>query len=437
MKRKVADFIERHRLLRKDELHIVALSGGADSVALLSVLQQLGFRIEAAHCNFHLRGDESDRDEEFVRELCKQREITFHVIHFDTRLYADLHQVSIEMAARELRYSYFEQLRQDIDAADICVAHHRDDAVETLMMNLLRGTGIHGLTGIRRRNGHIVRPLLCVSRLEIEEFLHSIGQSYVTDSSNLIDDVVRNKLRLNILPLLQQVNPKASENIYKTALRLTEAERVFNIAMESAQKRVSTKSDNGWTIDIAALRQEPSPEYLLFEILSPMGFSPDTIEQISSHLDSQTGRSYLSPTHELLFDRGQMLIQEHQSPLPTLRIPETGTYIYGEHKLHISQSTNIEISREATIATLDAATVAFPLTLRPVSEADRFVPFGMTGSRLVSDFLTDRKMNLFDRRRQLVLTDATGAIVWLVALRTDNRFRVSSSTTSILRITLE
>lgn len=437
MKRKVADFIERHRLLRKDELHIVALSGGADSVALLSVLQQLGFRIEAAHCNFHLRGDESDRDEEFVRELCKQREIPFHVIHFDTRLYADLHQVSIEMAARELRYRYFEQLRQDIDAADICVAHHRDDAVETLMMNLLRGTGIHGLTGIRRRNGHIVRPLLCVSRLEIEEFLHSIGQSSVTDSSNLIDDVVRNKLRLNILPLLQQVNPKASENIYKTALRLTEAERVFNIAMESAQKRVSTKSDNGWTIDIAALRQEPSPEYLLFEILSPMGFSPDTIEQISSHLDSQTGRSYLSPTHELLFDRGQMLIQEHQSPLPTLRIPETGIYIYGEHKLRISQSTNIEISREATIATLDAATVAFPLTLRPVSEADRFVPFGMTGSRLVSDFLTDRKMNLFDRRRQLVLTDATGAIVWLVALRTDNRFRVSSSTTSILRITLE
>lgn len=437
MKRKVADFIERHRLLRKDELHIVALSGGADSVALLSVLQQLGFRIEAAHCNFHLRGDESDRDEEFVRELCKQREIPFHVIHFDTRLYADLHQVSIEMAARELRYRYFEQLRQDIDAADICVAHHRDDAVETLMMNLLRGTGIHGLTGIRRRNGHIVRPLLCVSRLEIEEFLHTIGQPYVTDSSNLIDDVVRNKLRLNILPLLQQINPKASENIYKTALRLTEAERVFNIAMESAQKRVSTKSDNGWTIDIAALRQEPSPEYLLFEILSPMGFSPDTIEQISSHLDSQTGRSYLSPTHELLFDRGQMLIQEHQSSLPTLRIPETGIYIYGEHKLRISQSTNIEISREATIATLDAATVAFPLTLRPVSEADRFVPFGMTGSRLVSDFLTDRKMNLFDRRRQLVLTDATGAIVWLVALRTDNRFRVSSSTTSILRITLE
>ena len=169
MLNKVADFIGKHQLLSHDGLHLVALSGGADSVALLLILRRLGYRIEAAHCDFHLRGEESDRDEDFVKSLCKKLEIPLHVIHFDTEEYASIHQVSIEMAARDLRYGYFRQLCQDLGAASVCVAHHRDDAVETLLMNLLRGSGIHGLTGIRPKNGLIVRPLLCVSREEIEE----------------------------------------------------------------------------------------------------------------------------------------------------------------------------------------------------------------------------------------------------------------------------
>ena len=164
MIQKVSEFIAKHQLLSHDDLHLVALSGGADSVALLLILQQLGYRIEAAHCNFRLRGEESDRDEEFVKSLCRKRNIQLHIIHFDTNEYAALHQVSIEMAARDLRYGYFRQLCQDIGATSVCVAHHRDDAVETSLMNLLRGSGIHGLTGIRPKNGHVVRPLLCVSR---------------------------------------------------------------------------------------------------------------------------------------------------------------------------------------------------------------------------------------------------------------------------------
>ena len=175
MNRKIEKFIAEQGLLLKDGLYIVALSGGADSVALPRCLLALGYRIEAAHCNFHLRGEESDRDEQFVIQLCQQLEVPLHLAHFDTRSYAQLHKVSIEMGARELRYHYFEQLRQDIGATDICVAHHQDDSVETLLINLIRGTGIHGLTGIRPRQGHIVRPLLCVSRMEIEEGLKKIG----------------------------------------------------------------------------------------------------------------------------------------------------------------------------------------------------------------------------------------------------------------------
>lgn len=434
----VADFIRRHQLLSIDKLQLVAVSGGADSVALLLVLQQLGYRVEAVHCNFHLRGDESDRDEQFVRQLCESKGVKHHLIHFDTKTYAELHQVSIEMAARELRYRFFEQLRKDIGAETVCVAHHRDDAVETLLMNLLRGTGIHGLTGIRPRNGHVVRPLLGVSRQDIEEFLGSIGQSYVTDSSNLVNDVVRNKVRLDVLPLLQTINPRAADNISKTAQRLSETERVFNDAMESAKKRVCPQGPidalHDGSIDIQALRQEPSPEYVLFELLSPLGFSPDSIEQLSANLDAQTGRCFQSETHELLIDRGQILLQKRQ-PLPSpLRIPETGTYIYGDQKVCVELVEGVEVSREAAMATLDAALVSFPLTVRPVHDGDRFVPFGMTGSRLVSDFLTDKKVSLFEKRRQLVVTDAHNTIIWLVGHRTDNRFRISDTTSTTLRL---
>lgn len=440
MLNKVSDFIAKHELLDKNGLHVVALSGGADSVALLLVLSRLGYRVEAAHCNFQLRGDESNRDEDFVRQLCKDKGIALHLIHFDTRTYAELHQVSIEMAARDLRYRYFEQLRQDIGADDICVAHHRDDAVETLLMNLLRGTGIHGLTGIRPRNEHIVRPLLDVSRQEIEEFLDSIGQSYVTDSTNLVNDVLRNKLRLDVLPLLKTINPKAAESIYRTACRMAEAEKVFDAAMESAKKRVCPQGpldfEHGGSLDIAALQQEPSPEYLLFEILSPLGFSPDSIEHVADSLNGQTGRYFQSDTHELVIDRGRILVQGLQSQPTTLRIPETGVYVYGNGKVRVERLDGAIVSRDAAMATLDASLVTFPLTLRPVREGDRFVPFGMTGSRLVSDYLTDLKVSLFDKRRQLVVTDAHDTIVWLVGRRTDNRFRISESTTSTLRISL-
>ena len=181
---KVERYVEKHKLLKPSELYLVALSGGADSVALLLLLKNAHFNVHAAHCNFRLRGEESDRDEAFCVELCQRLGVELHRAHFDTREYAELHKVSIEMAARELRYKWFEQLRQDIGAAGICVAHHRDDSVETVLLNLVRGTGLRGLTGIQPRNGNILRPLLCVSRAEIEVFLAEKGQKYVTDSTN-------------------------------------------------------------------------------------------------------------------------------------------------------------------------------------------------------------------------------------------------------------
>lgn len=215
----VSSFANIHHLFAKEGVYLVALSGGADSVALLLALLDMGVRVEAVHCNFHLRGEESDRDEQFCKDLCSKYNVELHLVHFDTCEYAALHHVSIEMAARDLRYAYFERLRSDMGAEAICVAHHRDDSVETVLLNLVRGTGLRGLRGIQPKNGNIVRPLLCVSRDDIECFLDSIGQDYVTDSTNLHDDVKRNKIRLDVLPLLETLNPDVRQSIFRTSLR--------------------------------------------------------------------------------------------------------------------------------------------------------------------------------------------------------------------------
>ena len=438
---KISRFIDRNKLLSKDALQLVAVSGGADSVALLLILKQLGYRTEAVHCNFHLRGEESNRDENFVKQLCKDNDIPLHIMHFDTTTYAEIHKVSIEMAARELRYRFFEQLRLDIGAVNICVAHHRDDAVETFIMNMLRGTGIHGLTGIRPRNGHIVRPLLCISRQEIEKFLDSIGQSYVTDSTNLVNDVVRNKIRLDVIPLLKTINPGAADSIYDTAIHLGEAEKVYNHTIESAKKHIISNmllSDDGnvnrLCIDKKLLLQEPSPEAMLFEVLSTYGFNPCVISQISDSLDAQPGSVFYSENYELVVDRDTLVMQKQEEEQPPMVIPETGIYNYCGRKLKVEMIDSVEISKNSDCATVDADSVAFPLVIRSVCSGDRFVPFGMSGSRLISDYLTDRKVNVLDKRRQLVVTDAKEAIVWLVGHRTDNRFRITDNTRRVLKL---
>lgn len=436
MLNKVTDFIAKHQLLSHEGLHVVALSGGADSVALLRILCDLGYHIEAAHCNFHLRGEESDRDEKFVKDLCKTLNIPLHLIHFDTAEYASLHQVSIEMAARELRYGYFRQLRDDIGAETVCVAHHRDDAVETLLMNLLRGSGIHGLTGIRPCNGHIVRPLLGVSRQEIEEYLHSIGQDYVTDSTNLQPDVLRNKLRLQLLPLLETLYPGASDNIARSAYYLSEAEKVYN-SIWSAHG-VQNDCPQSATLSLSAVKDFPSPLCLLHEFLTPFGFNRTQIEQILTHLDDGPGRIFSSATHTLVIDRESIMVEPIQQPMKPFVIPEPGNYrLTDNFIMEIKITDDISISKLANCATLDKEKIAFPLTIRPMQFGDSFCPFGMEGHKLVSDVLTDCKRSIFEKRRQLVVTDAKGDILWLVGLRTDHRYRITPQTTKVLSLTIQ
>lgn len=434
---KIEAFSRVKGLLSKDATYIVALSGGADSVALLLSMRQMGMTVEAATCNFHLRGEESDRDEKFCISLCENLDVKIHIAHFDTKTYAELHHVSLEMAARELRYDYFERLRRDIGAAAICVAHHRDDSVETLLINLIRGTGIRGLRGIVPRNGNILRPLLCVNRKEIEDFLDEMGQNYVTDSTNLVDDVMRNKVRLDLLPMLEKINPSVRENIFETSLHVGDALDLLNQASEKCIKEVLSNDK----IDIKALLQQPSPNHLLFCILKKYDFISAVIDDVAGHLNSETGRVWHSDTHDLLLNRGFLVLRERNSlPVKEMKITEQGTYIYQPNirfSFTISpKNADFIVDKSRSCACLDAAKVAFPLTIRGIKTGEKFMPFGMKGLKLVSDYLTDAKRTLFEKQSQLVVTDAHNRIVWLVNERTDERFKVESTTENVLKILL-
>ena len=440
--RKIEQFIEQKELMSKNQLYLVALSGGADSVALLLVLKRLGYNVEAAHCNFHLRGEESDRDEDFCKDLCRELDIKLHLAHFDTQTNASLHGISIEMAARNLRYNYFEALLKDINASAVCVAHHKDDSAETLLLNLIRGTGIEGLTGIKSKNNRIVRPFLCVRRNEIINYLEQQNQSFVTDSSNLVNDVQRNKIRLDVMPLLQTINPSVVEHLNQTGEYVEDATAILNAILEQMYDRVVLlKTEEQMIVDIERLEKEQSSSYLLWYILKNYGFNAAQIKQISQGLTTSIGRVWESTTHALTINNNKIIVE----PLFTCdskeyRLIEEGLY-------HLNSKLSIEIKKESYSSDkgfskdpkyiwIDADKVAFPLFIRLIKEGDRMIPLGMKGGKLISDMLTDSKVSYFDRQRQYVLLNNEQQIIWLLGRRIDDRYKITSSTKTVLKIKL-
>ena len=419
-KEKVAQYINRKQLLQPTDKVLVALSGGADSVALLRLLQASGYDCEAAHCNFHLRSAESDRDEAFVRQLCVKQQVPLHTVHFDTARTAEERHISIEMAARELRYGWFEEIRQKINADAIAVAHHQDDSVETLLLNLIRGTGINGLRGIRPKNGHIVRPLLCLERKEIISYLNRIGQDYVTDSTNLLDEYTRNKIRLNLLPLMKEINPSVKESIIRTTNYLNDAATLYNQSIGEARKRILTPEG----IRIEALLQEPVPEAILFEVLHPLGFNTTQIDNIRQTLDGQPGKIFLGKGWRVIKDRDLLLIEEdttaEESQPPFRLVMEEYDY-----------TSEFIIPKDKNTACFDADKINKTWEIRKWKPGDVFIPFGMTGKKHVSDYLTDKKFSLSEKEKQWILCFGE-QIAWLIGERTDNRFKVNENTKRVI-----
>lgn len=440
VEQQVQSFITQHGLLEPGAKVLVALSGGADSVALLHMLMRLGYGCYAVHCNFHLRGEESNRDEEFAIALCRSLGVPFEVLHFDTEGYAAEHKVSIEMAARELRYREFERIREARLLSAIAVAHHQDDAVETLLLNLIRGAGINGLTGMRVKNGYVVRPMLCLSREEVLEYLNRLGQSYVTDSTNLTDEYARNKVRLGLIPLMQQINVGAKENIAQAATRLADAATLYNRSIAEASCRIVRPVDSGIDVDIQALMDCEVPQAQLFEILHPYGFNSRQIADIFRSLTGESGRMFYAQGYMALKDRDLLCVRpydKHSDADALYTLPEEG-------RLELPEGTSLTVSRivpdgswkvpkESNVCVIDASRLYHPLIIRHPQEGDRMQPFGMKGSKLLSDLYTDLKINRIERDKQWLLCQEND-VLWAVGLRTSEQCRLHGNEKEVLVI---
>lgn len=407
--------------VRKGGLH-VALSGGADSVALLLVLQELDVPIRSAlHCNFSLRGEESDCDEAFVRQLCEDRNVPCLVKTFDTRCEAKRSGESIEMAARRLRYTWFSEQQ-----APIAVAHHADDNVETLLLNLLRGSGLRGLTGMEMDNGRgILRPLLEVSRQEILDYLEHCQQTFVTDSSNADTQYRRNAIRHDLLPLLRTMTPSVDRTLARTLAHLQAAEEIYEYGLDVlSQKFVPQFREDTRIYPLQAIiAHGRAGKTWLFEQLKDEGFDAEAIEKICS---ARNGALFLTPTHLATICGEQLEVAPRELP----PLPSFQTRIY-------PRPENFQPSRDPFEITLDADQVMGTPFLRLLEEGDRFSPFGMKqGSKLVSDYLTDRHRSRIEKLRTLVLCDDRG-ILWLVGETIDRRAAITSATQRILHIQIE
>lgn len=428
MRDTVRAYIEKYQLLEESCPVLVGLSGGADSIALLTLLVKLGYSCIAAHCNFHLRGEESMRDERFAEEYAKTLQVPFLKTDFDTEQYAAANHLSIEMAARELRYNWFEEKRSETGAQAIAVAHHRDDSVETVLMNLVRGTGIRGMSGIRPKNGYVVRPLLCVTRKEITAWLDAGNISYVTDSTNLSDAYTRNFIRLRILPLLEEINPSVRTAIARTADHLSAAEAVYMHVVEQAKAEVL---DEGNRISIPALMHYPSPDAILYELLKAYNFSRTVSEDIYASLEGEPGKLFFSPTHRLVKDRDYLLLSSIETkPEQTYVLSGNEEKWVGPVELSFNRvviSENFHIRKDKNIAYFDYDKLAFPLTLRTWKDGDWFIPFGMKGRKKLSDYFSDRKFSRFEKERVWLLCSGND-IIWIVGERPDNRYSIGSAT---------
>lgn len=428
---KVRNYIKENRLLDPEDRVIVGFSGGMDSVTLLDVLLSLGYHCVAAHCNFHLRGEESERDAAFVKQWCEHIGVELVSVDFDTYRYATTHKISIEMAARELRYEWFEDMRKQHHANVIAVAHHRDDLVETVLLNLIRGTGIRGLTGISPKNNSIVRPLLCVSRDEIEAYVDERKLPFIFDSSNSDDVFVRNFLRLNIMPLLEKINPSVKNAMYRTARHVGEAKKIYDYYVETQKKAIFVDNQ----IDIEKLKATLSPAVMLFEILTPLGFNASVIEDISQRLDSTPGKVFYSDNYRLIKDRSKLILEkiaDKKLQQEEYTIDKVSQEITDPIRLKISfLSGYTTINKDPRFLYADADKLSFPLTLRKWQSGDWFVPFGMRGRKKLSDFFTDRKFSLADKENAWVLSSGEN-IVWIVGERPDERFKVTESTENVM-----
>mgnify|MGYP000205891743 CR=1 FL=1 len=436
-------YVERHGLFSRDDRILLTVSGGVDSMVLLSLMASLGYRFGVAHCNFQLRGAESDEDEVIVAREAARYGVPCYNRRFDTAAEMERTGESMEMTARRLRYAWFEELRREHGYAAIAVAHHADDSIETFFINLLRGTGLRGLTGISTRMGRVVRPLMFASRREILEYAVAQKIPFREDSSNRSTKYLRNKIRLGLIPRIREINPKFTDLMRRNIERLTDTQLFIDAAVAHMREDVVTQADGIATIHVERIEAAYPRNFAVYELLSSQyGFKGDVCDALCRALsEAATGRRFYAREYVATVDRGRILV-ERIAPGDACEVTvEQGTQrSYCGNMVLYFEACDIDDIRAydvpEQVALLDADLLRYPLRLRRWREGDWFIPFGMAGRKKVSDFLIDAKVSMPEKERQFVLLSGD-EIVWLVGRRIDDRYRLTPDTENVLRITKE
>lgn len=434
-------YLQDHELLRlsRDRL-LVAVSGGMDSMTLLHLCQRARINIGMAHCNFQLRGEESDQDAVFIRQIAQTLGLPYYETQFETQTLADTKGQSIQVAARQLRYAWLEEIREQHGYTHIGVAHHQNDVIETLLINLTKGCGIRGLHGIYPKRGTLVRPLLFATREAIEQYVKEEGIAYREDSSNANTHYVRNALRHQLVPILKQLNPYLEKTFAQNIAHFRDTERLYHYAIQQLKAAHTFEQKGRFWINIEGVAQSPAPESLLYELLLPYDFKPRKIHYIYRSREEESGAIYTSPTHQLLKNREHWIVQPIPNPDTPQRIVLSDTDSYDtvvlppHHKLFWSLTTFLDQAPPApTIApehvNLDASKLNFPLHLRHWRAGDVFFPVGMGGKqKKVSKFFKDLKIHRFEKDEIWLLCTADDDIAWIIGYRADERFIAKTST---------
>ena len=449
-----AAYINRYNLVAEGDRLVLALSGGIDSMVLADLLLKSKVNFAAAHCNFHLRGEESDGDEKFVREFAEKNGIQCFVKHFDTEQYAAEQGISIEMAARDLRYTWFEELRQQLGYDKIAVAHHADDQAETFFINLLRGAGLRGLKGMQPKNGVIIRPMLWASREEIHQYALENQILWREDHTNAETIYLRNKIRNQLLPVFDELHPEARQGLYKSLEHLASENDLYRELLKEKLNQIIEHNGeiqsiphSAFLIQHSAFLKAPEPVegptafQLLFEWLRQYGFNTDQCRFIYDAMETGIGNKYYSPTHQLVIGRNELQLSEIKPGEDEVVQIEIGEKeILSPIHLRFSQfekTADFIIDKSPNIALLDADKIRFPLTLRHWHHGDRFHPLGMKGSKLLSDFFGDQKFTEWQKQNVWLLVSADNEIFWVVGYRIDDRYKVTKDTKCVFRCELK
>ncbi len=436
MLEKFQKYIEEENLAGYGDRLLVAVSGGADSVVLADLLDKIGIDFGIAHCNFQLRGEESDGDEFFVRVLAGKYGKPFYRTGFNTREVAAEEGISIEMAARNLRYRWFEQIRVEEGYTAIAVAHHRDDVLETAILNLLRGTGIRGLSGIKNRSGNVIRPLLFASRKAVVQYALTRQLAYREDSSNTDTSIIRNKIRHDIFSLFEQINPSFRKSMATTIRHLNEVEQVFLKETECAREVFCQATDEGVNISIERLKSYQPVSTYLFEALRPYGFNPAVVDEMVAHLNGESGKIYYSHTHRAVKDRNRLIVlrrDEAEKP-HYYYIDEGSDQVADPLPLKISvvnRTADFKIPADPMIACIDYDKVSFPLIVRKWEQGEYFRPLGMQGYKKLSDFFIDEKLSIPEKEKTWILSNGK-QVVWVIGRRLDDRYKITDTTKKIV-----